>query len=107
MKPAWLLFITCLSLLGTTNVQSQINYLNPDRSLLAALPEDAVAEPSLNLIKLNLTAIILKNYSIQYERVLSKPVSVAVSFRLMPATSLPFKSAILEEVGDDDPDTNE
>lgn len=107
MKPTGFLLITCLYFLGTVKLQAQTNQIYSDKVLTVAAPEDAVVAPSMNLVKLNLTAIILKNYSIQYERVLSKPISVAVSFRLMPSTSIPFKDIILEEVGDDDPDTKE
>jgi hypothetical protein len=60
----------------------------------------------MNFFKTNLTSIPLKNYSLQYERVLSKGVSIAVTFRTMPSTSIPFKSLILEAVGDD-PDTKD
>jgi hypothetical protein len=56
----------------------------------------------LNFIKTNLSSIILKNYSIQYERILSKRISVAVTFRTMPKTSLPFKKKIADAVGDDE-----
>ena len=60
--------------------------------------------PALNLIKLNLAGILLKNYSLQYERVLSKKLSVALQYRMMPEAGIPFKSAVLKAVGDD-PDT--
>jgi hypothetical protein len=64
-------------------------------------------EPARNFIKLNLTSLVFKNYSLQYERVLNKTVSLAASFRTMPKTSIPFKSTILKQVGEDDPDTEE
>ncbi len=51
-----------------------------------------------NLVKLNLTSPFLKNYSLQYERILNKRISVALSGRLMPASTLPFKSTIRKEV---------
>lgn len=51
-----------------------------------------------NLVKFNLTSPFLKNYSIQYERILNKRVSVALSGRLMPASTLPFKNTIRKEV---------
>ena len=54
-----------------------------------------------NFIKFNLTSIPLKNYSLQYERTLSKRISIAASFRLMPSSTLPFKNQILKAVGDD------
>lgn len=55
-----------------------------------------------NKIKLNLTAIPLNNYALQYERVLSKKSSVALSFRLMPESKIPFQSKIKEMVADED-----
>jgi len=58
-------------------------------------------------MKINLTAIALKNYSIQYERVLNKSISIAVSFRTMPTTSIPFKNLILKTVDEGDADTKE
>ncbi len=54
-----------------------------------------------NFVKINLTAIALKNYSIQYERVVNRKISFAISFRTMPATTIPFKTNILKIVGDD------
>ena len=60
--------------------------------------------PPFNFIKLNLTGILLKNYSLQYERVLNRKISVALQYRIMPETSIPFKSSFLKAVGDD-PDT--
>jgi hypothetical protein len=59
----------------------------------------------MNFIKINLTAIFLKNYSLQYERILNRKFSFAVAYRTMPSTTLPFKSYILKSVGDDDPQT--
>lgn len=59
----------------------------------------------MNFIKINLTGIVLKNYSIQYERILSRKFSVAVQYRNMPETNIPFKKQILTQVGNDDPDT--
>ena len=49
-----------------------------------------------NFIKVNLTGLVFKNYSFQYERVLSKKVSFAIAYRTMPSSSLPFKNVILD-----------
>lgn len=59
----------------------------------------------LNLIKINLAALLFKSYSIQYERVLNRKFSIAVQYIMMPETGIPFKSTVLKLVGDDDPDT--
>ena len=61
--------------------------------------------PRFNLIKINLPALLFKSYSLQYERVLNRKFSIAVQYRLMPETGIPFKSDVLKLVGDDDPDT--
>jgi len=57
-----------------------------------------------NLAKINLTALPLKTYAFQYERVLNKHFSAAVSYRTMPSTGLPFRSSIVSAVGNDNAD---
>ncbi len=59
-------------------------------------------KPKKNLIKLNLTGLPLRNYSVQYERVLSKRLSVAFSYRNMPEGNLPMKDFIIDNI--DSPD---
>jgi hypothetical protein len=44
---------------------------------------------SKNFIKFNLTSLAILNFSLQYERVLSKRVSAALSFSLMPENTIP------------------
>ncbi len=51
-----------------------------------------------NLLKVNLTSPILKNYSIQYERILNKRLSLALSGRVMPATAMPFRNLIKDQL---------
>lgn len=58
-----------------------------------------------NIIKTNLASIALKNYSLQYERIINRKISIAVQYRIMPETGLPFKSSILKLIDDNDPDT--
>ncbi|PKO99979.1 MAG: DUF3575 domain-containing protein [Bacteroidetes bacterium HGW-Bacteroidetes-8] len=59
-------------------------------------------KPKKNLLKLNLTAIPLRNYSVQFERVLGKRVSIAIAYRNMPEGNLPMKDFIIEQVGSED-----
>jgi Protein of unknown function (DUF3575) len=59
------------------------------------------AKHAMNIFKVNLTAIVLKNYSFQYERVLSRKFSLALGYRTMPNSSLPLQSAIENIVGND------
>lgn len=62
-------------------------------------------KPKMNLVKVNLTGIPLNNYSVQFERVLFKRLSIGVSYRKMPTKSLPFLSTLQEQI--DDPDMND
>jgi hypothetical protein len=56
-----------------------------------------------NLVKVNITSLPLKNLSMQYERILSGRVSVAIGVRYMPSTSIPFKNTVANIVdGDED-----
>ena len=64
-------------------------------------------DPSMNFVKVNLTAPLIKNYSLQYERVLSRNFSAALSFRFMPETGLPFSDRIIDLAEITDPDEKE
>ena len=55
----------------------------------------------MNIFKVNLTAIVLKNYSFQYERILNRKFSAALGFRTMPNGDIPLKSTVEKLVGDD------
>lgn len=70
---------------------------NPDKGKSTSLGK--------NIFKINLTAIPLKNYSFQYERVITRKFSVALGFRTMPASGLPMRSSIENAVGSDDEQT--
>ena len=59
-------------------------------------------QPKMNFVKVNITSLVLKNYAIQYERVLTKRISIGLSFRIMPSSTLPFKSSIINAM--DNPD---
>ena len=52
----------------------------------------------LNFIKLNLTAFVLKNYSFQYEKAVSRKISLGSSFRIMPSGSIPLQNTVLKIV---------
>ncbi|MEO9022178.1 MAG: hypothetical protein ABI237_13875 [Ginsengibacter sp.] len=62
-------------------------------------------KPPFNIIKGNLPALLFKSYSLQYERVLSRKISVAIQYRTMPETGIPFKSSVLKLLSDDDANT--
>lgn len=77
-----------LLIASTTNVQAQDS-------------GDAESGPK-NLIKWNIPALVLKNYSFQYERSITRKISVAVGFRFAPKSKLPFSSQIEDQIEDDD-----
>lgn len=56
---------------------------------------------SKNLVKMNVAALITKTFSFQYERAVTNRISVAIGFRTMPKSTLPFSSK-LENIADDD-----
>ncbi len=55
-----------------------------------------------NLVKWNVAALALKNYSFQYERAVGKKISVAMGFRYSPTSKAPFLSTIEDLVDDDE-----
>lgn len=57
-------------------------------------------EPKKNIFKVNVTSLFLNNYSFQYERVLTKRVSIALGYRFMPESDIPLKNQI--DAGDDE-----
>jgi hypothetical protein len=52
-----------------------------------------------NLIKFNLTGVLLNEYTLQYERVLNRKHSIAVTIGVSPAVPLPFKTTLLNDFG--------
>jgi hypothetical protein len=52
-----------------------------------------------NLIKFNVTGVIVQDYTLQYERVLSKGQSIALTVGISPNVPLPFKSTLLSDFG--------
>lgn len=106
MKPTKFLPIAGLFFCMTSEMKAQTNSISFDSNVSPTTKEKSENKQPRNIFKINLTAIALKNYSLQYERVLNKSISFAVAYRTMPSTTIPFKNAILEAVGDD-PDTKE
>ncbi len=86
---------------GTALVYNKNGYTRP-----SAIGENDEAQ-KVNLVKLNLTGLVVKNITLQYERVLNKKLSAVISFRVMPRMSLPFKSVITDALGDNLTDTKD
>ncbi|RCH54212.1 DUF3575 domain-containing protein [Mucilaginibacter hurinus] len=79
--------ITCLivCMLSTTTVSAQKN--------------DSLSK---NIVKLNVPALILKNFSFQYERAVGKRISVALGVRFAPKSTLPFKGSFEKLIDDEE-----
>ncbi len=53
-----------------------------------------------NIIKVNLSALVFKNFSFQYERKISRSVTIAANVHYMPFSKLPFLSSIEKAIDD-------
>jgi hypothetical protein len=61
--------------------------------------DDASGE-SKNIVKWNVAALITKSYSFQYERAVGSRIAVALGYKNMPKSSIPFKGTINDAVDD-------
>lgn len=86
--------ISALSAQETDTLEPESEVVVAEKAVSVRNPFDAAA---MNFIKLNATSLVAKNFSFQYERVLSRHISVALGFRFMPKTGLPF-GGTLEDV---------
>lgn len=91
----------------TTDSITGSNNNNPDTAVVTIKNNTGDTLYAKNYFKVNLAALLLKNYSFQYERILSRKISIAIGFRTMPNTSVPFKNYVKEIVGDDDQETED
>jgi hypothetical protein len=80
-----LLFLLCLTASITTFAQYS--------------DEEAEVPATMNIVKLNAPDMLIRNFTFQYERVISKNISVAVAFRGMPNGKIPLSGAALNAVG--------
>jgi len=64
--------------------------------------QENVPDPKKNIVKINIPDLVIRNYSLQYERVLNKTISLAVAYRFMPEGTTPMKNIILDYVDDQD-----
>jgi hypothetical protein len=98
-------YLAALLLFGCiANLNAQTNPAGTDSaSNRATIPFDSIkSKPPLNFIKINITALALNNYSLQYERALTRKISFAVTLRIMPYSGVPLKSSLLKTVNGDD-----
>lgn len=64
-------------------------------------------EYSNDIVKLNVLSLPMRNLSVQYEKVLSQRISVAMGIRYAPKTALPFKSFLINAYSEGDQDTKD
>ncbi len=105
MKQKPFCLITALLLIITIQLQAQSGSAVQVSMQNTSPVKQVKQKHHLNIVKINLPPLLLKSYSLQYERVLSRKISLAVQYRIMPTTGFPFKSNILKLVDDEDPDT--
>lgn len=60
------------------------------------------AEDGKNLVKLNVGALFLKSFSVQYERAIAPKTSLALGLRIMPESNVPFEKTIENLIDDSD-----
>ena len=70
------------------------------QQLQAQTSTDEISDQPKNIVKWNVAALITKSYSFQYERAVSNNIAVAIGYRNMPKSSIPFKSTINDAVDD-------
>ena len=97
---------SCIKLLfGTVFLGCSISgFSQLDSSRQPASPGQSETPTKNNIIKLNLSALIVKNISIQYERRVGHKTSVALGIHTLPFGDVPFQSTLENIV--DDPSAN-
>jgi hypothetical protein len=66
------------------------------------VPDSTNTELGINIVNINLAPLAIKNFSLQYERVLSKKTSIALGISFMPSRDLPFRDQFAEYVKSED-----
>ncbi|RZJ78951.1 MAG: DUF3575 domain-containing protein [Flavobacterium sp.] len=64
-------------------------------------------EHGRNIVKINLLSLPLKNINLEYERGLTKKISVGIGFRYMSEGSIPFSNAIANMLNEDEDNWDE
>lgn len=102
MKPTAILLISIMLILSGRLV-AQTDSVAPSPSTMVTLQTEQATSFENNIIKLNVTALFVKNFTIQYERIIKKYLSAALAVRFMPNGTLPYKNFIYNRFGDNDP----
>ncbi|HDO27003.1 MAG TPA: DUF3575 domain-containing protein [Bacteroidetes bacterium] len=107
MKPKQTFLLSVLMVCLLFSLNAQTNTVAPDTldSVLSGTIDSGVVR--MNFIKLNLTSLLMKNISVQYERVFNKLLSGAIAVRVMPTTTVPYMFLAYKTFGDGDPNAEE
>ena len=73
-------------------------------TLLSQQQDTVLEKQKNNILKINLSALVFKNISVQYERKIAKSISIAANVHYIPFGNLPFLSSIEKAI--DDPSIN-
>lgn len=88
-------------------VYAQDDAISPDSNTLIVNNVNVFPGEKMNIIKLNLLALPIRTFTIQYERVIKKYLSAAIAVRYMPKATMPYKKWVYNRFGDNDPDAEE
>ncbi len=88
------LFLLAIMQLSAICAQNENDTLADDGETQIETTAAVADAVPMNIVKLNLSSLVVKNISLQYERILTKKMSVGLGIRLMPKGALPFKSTI-------------
>jgi hypothetical protein len=67
----------------------------------ASDPGEKGEKMPMNYLKFNITSPLLKNYSLQYERVLTRGMTFSLGYRFMPETGIPCYNLIKDQIEKD------
>jgi len=63
-------------------------------------PHPMKGKGGMNLIKVNLSSLVLSNYSFTYERGITDKMSFSLGFRFMPKGQIPFETQVKNMIND-------
>jgi hypothetical protein len=106
MKSITFLFLVFI-LFQAYKLFAQTDSVAPAPSTMATLQTEQATSVYNNIIKLNVPALFVRNFTIQYERIIKKYLSGVIAVRFMPNGPLPYKNFIYKQFGEDDPDAKE
>jgi hypothetical protein len=99
------LILLCILTISIIRLNAQTDSIPSDSTAL--LQYDTLNPGSYNMIKINLFALPLQTFTLQYERVINKFLSASLTVRYMPHATVPFKNLIYNMSGGNDPDFKE